>query len=127
MDDGRVRVVRPSEVATMRKRTRRGATIEDVVLDPGGEAVDAFVVAPATASPRAGILFLHWLGEHRSDRTQVLDEAVELARLGVRSVLPAGRLPWLVPPADGAADVEKIETEVRRGGVALATPTSELP
>lgn len=103
----------------MRTRRRRGATIEDLVLDPGGEAVEAFVVTPATAKPRAGVLFLHWLGEHRSDRTQFLDEAVELAALGVRSVLPAGRLPWLVPPTDATSDVANIETEVRRDGVAL--------
>jgi len=111
----------------MRKRTRRDATIEDVVLDPNGDAVDAYVVAPATRKPLAGILFLHWLGEHRSDRTQFLDEAVDLAALGVRSVLPAGRLPWLVPPTDAAADVEKIETEVRREHVALGALTSGLP
>ena len=111
----------------MRKRTRRGATIEDLVLDPGGEAVEAFVVAPTTGKPRAGVLFLHWLGEHRSDRTQFLDEAVGLAAHGVRSVLPAGRLPWLVPPTDAAADVEKIEIEVRRETVALEALTSRLP
>lgn len=111
----------------MRNRTRRGATIDDVVLDPGGQAVEAFVVAPANGRARAGILFLHWLGEHRSDRTQFLDEAVDLAALGVRSVLPAGRLPWLVPPTDATADVEKIETEVRREAAALDALTSGLP
>jgi pimeloyl-ACP methyl ester carboxylesterase len=111
----------------MRNRTRRGATIEDVVLDPGGEAVEAFVVAPVTGKPGAGILFLHWLGEHRSDRTQFLDEAVDLATLGVRSVLPAGRLPWLAPPTDATADVEKIETEVRREAVALDALAAGLP
>ena len=110
----------------MRPQTRRGATIEDLVLDPGGEAVEAFVVAPSSGKPRAGILFLHWLGEHRSDRTQFLDEAVDLAALGARSVLPAGRLPWLVPPTDAAADVGKIETEVRRDAVALEALESGL-
>jgi pimeloyl-ACP methyl ester carboxylesterase len=103
----------------MRRRTRRGATIEDVVLDPAGEAVEAFVVGPASGKLRAGVLFLHWLGEHRSDRTQFLDEAVDLAALGVRSVLPAGRLPWLVPPTDATSDMANIETEVRRDAVAL--------
>jgi len=111
----------------MRRRTRRGATIEDVVLDPGGEAIEAFVVAPATGQPRAGILFLHWLGEHRSNRTQFLDEAVDLAALGVRSVLPAGRLPWLVPPTDAASDVANIETEVRRDAIALDALEAGLP
>ena len=111
----------------MRRRTRRGATIEDVVLDPAGEAVEAFVVTPATGVSRAGILFLHWLGEHRSDRSQFLDEAVTLAAHGVRSVLPAGRLPWLVPPTDATSDVASIETEVRREGLALAALEAGLP
>jgi pimeloyl-ACP methyl ester carboxylesterase len=111
----------------MRRRTRRGATIEDVVLDPTGEAVEAFVVAPSTGEAKAGILFLHWLGEHRSDRTQFLDEAVDFAARGVRSVLPAGRLPWLVPPTDAASDVANIETEVRRDSVALDALEAGLP
>jgi pimeloyl-ACP methyl ester carboxylesterase len=111
----------------MRRRTRRGATIEDVVLDRGGEAVEAFVVAPVTARPRAGVLFLHWLGEHHSDRTQFLGEAVELAAHSVRSVLPAGRLPWLVPPTDPASDVSNIETEVRRDAAALDALEAGLP
>ena len=111
----------------MSSRTRRGATIEDTVLDPGGDAVEAFVVAPAGAKARAGVVFLHWLGEHRSDRTQFVDEAVDLAAHGVRSVLPAGRLPWLVPPTDAASDVASIETEVRRAALALDALEAGLP
>ena len=85
---------------------------EDVVLEAGDQRVEAFIVNPIGAKPRAGVLYLHWLGGHRSDRTQFLSEARELARAGVRSVLPAGRLPWQVPPTDAASDEANIGIEV---------------
>lgn len=97
-------------------RRVRGAAIEDVPLDvDGAEPVEAFVVSPGDGSkPVAGVLWLHWLGEHHNDRTQLLPEAIDLATRGVRSVLPAGRTPWLAPPTDAASDVASIELEGRR-------------
>lgn len=97
-------------------RRVRGAVVEDVALDvDGADRVEAFVVSPGDGSkPRAGVLWLHWLGEHHNDRTQLLPEAIDLAARGVRSVLPAGRLPWLTPPVDAATDVASIELERRR-------------
>jgi pimeloyl-ACP methyl ester carboxylesterase len=91
------------------------ATVSDVSLDvAGADPVEAFVVEPREGKARAGVLFLHWLGEHHNDRTQFLTEARALAELGVRSVLPAGRLPWLVPPSDAETDASNIELEGRR-------------
>ena len=90
-------------------------------------AVEAYVVEPRVGAPRAAILFLHWLGERRSDRTQFLSEAREYARLGVRSVLPAGRLPWLPDPVDADTDVANIEVEQRRLGAALDALVAGLP
>ena len=96
------------------KRTG-AATVRDVSLDlAGADPVEAFVVEPRGVKPRAGILFLHWLGEHHNDRSQFRSEARALAELGVRLVLPAGRLPWLVPPKDAATDAANIELEGRR-------------
>ena len=74
----------------MAERAARVRT-SDVVIGTGSAAVEAYVVEPAAGPARAGILFLHWLGDHRSDRTQFLSEARELARSGVRCVLPAGQ------------------------------------
>lgn len=101
---------------TPRARRAGGALVEDVAIEvPSADPVEAFVVGPADGStPRAGVLFLHWLGEHRNDRTQLLGEATAVARRGVRSVLPAGRFPWLVAPHDREADVAAIELEGRR-------------
>jgi pimeloyl-ACP methyl ester carboxylesterase len=92
--------------------------VRDAGMSDGG-AVEAFVVEPADGEIRAGILFLHWLGEHRSDRTQFLSEARGYARRGVRCVLPAGRFPWLPDPVDAETDVVNLEIEQRRLDTAL--------
>ena len=93
--------------------------VADEVLGSGDSRVEAFIVEPAHGSVRAGILFLHWLGEHRSDRSQFLSEAREYAAAGVRCVLPAGRLPWEPDPVDAATDITNLELEQRRLGSAL--------
>lgn len=108
-------------------RSPRAARVSDETLGSGDGAVEAYVVAPADGRVRAGILFLHWLGEHRSDRTQFLSEARVFARLGVRCVLPAGRLPWEPDPVDAETDVANIELEQRRLGAALHRLTADLP
>lgn len=108
------------------KRIGRAA-VSDVSLEVGGaDPVEAFVVEPAGIRVRAGVLFLHWLGEHHNDRTQFLTEAVALAELGVRSILPAGRLPWLVPPTDADTDAANIELEGRRLDRAFAELAAPL-
>ena len=102
-------------------------TVSDVVLGPGDAEVEAFILDPAGGEARAGILFLHWLGEHRSDRTQFLSEARTYAALGVRCVLPAGRLPWVPDPVDADTDFANIELEQRRLAVALDALIAGLP
>ena len=100
---------------------------EDLVIEAGDEQVEAYIVGPASGLARAGVLFLHWLGEHHNDRTQFLSEARSLAREGVRSVLPAGRLPWQVPPTDAASDQANIEIEAERQAAAFDRLAEGLP
>ena len=75
---------------------------------------------PAAATPAApsgaAVLAWHWLDTEApdGDRTQFLDEAVELAGLGVTSLLPQGRFPWSIAPSTAAADAAAIEAEVDR-------------
>jgi pimeloyl-ACP methyl ester carboxylesterase len=102
-------------------------TVSDVALGSGEAAVAAYVVEPAAAEARVGIMFLHWLGEQHSDRTQFLSEARTYAALGVRCVLPAGRLPWLPDPVDADIDIANIELEQRRLGAALDALIAGLP
>jgi pimeloyl-ACP methyl ester carboxylesterase len=99
----------------------------DVVLGAGDGAVEAYVVEPAAGRVRAGVLFLHWLGDRRSDRTQFLSEARQIARLGVRCVLPQGRLPWGPDPVDARTDIANIELEGRRLDAALDDLVAGLP
>lgn len=106
--------------------TRR-VRVTDTSFGQADAAVEAYVVEPQDGAATAGILFLHWLGEHRSDRTQFLAEAREYAALGVRCVLPAGRLPWVPDPVDAETDAANIEIEQRRLGAALAALQGGLP
>jgi pimeloyl-ACP methyl ester carboxylesterase len=101
--------------------------VTDTSFGKGDGAVEAFVLEPADGQIRAGILFLHWLGEHRSNRTQFLSEAREHARRGVRCVLPAGRLPWVPDPVDAETDVANLELEQRRLDAALGALQAGLP
>jgi dienelactone hydrolase len=54
-----------------------------------GGRTEAYLVVPP--KPRAGILYVHWYEppDPTSNRTEYVDEAVELARRGVVSLLPA--------------------------------------
>jgi pimeloyl-ACP methyl ester carboxylesterase len=101
--------------------------VTDETLGGGDARVEAYVMEPAEGEIRAGILFLHWLGEHRNDRTQFLSEAREYARRGVRCVLPAGRLPWVPDPTDAETDVSNLEVEQRRLDAALDRLRAGLP
>ena len=115
----------PAMATTERSRARILTT--DTPVGEGEAAVEVYVVEPAGGRSRAGVLFLHWLGEHRSDRTQFLSEARQLAARGVRSVLPAGRLPWVPDPVDAETDVANIVLEQRRLGAALDALLNGLP
>ena len=93
--------------------------VTDATLGSGDSRVQASIVEPADGRVRAGILFLHWLGDHHSDRTQFLSEARSYAQAGVRCVLPAGRLPWEPDPVDAATDIANLELEQLRLGAAV--------
>lgn len=58
-------------------------SVQDVrVPVPGQQPVPAYLVraaGPLKPGSQAGILFLHWLGQIRSDRTEFLAEAIQLA------------------------------------------------
>lgn len=66
---------------------RGDVTVRDITFSSAGRAVKAYLVVPTGNGPFAGILWVHWLGEEKSNRTQFLDEAVELAPKGAVSLL----------------------------------------
>lgn len=68
---------------------RGDVTVRDIKFSGGrgGQEISAYLVVPSGNGPFAAILWAHWLGEEKSNRTQFLDEAVELARKGTVSLL----------------------------------------
>lgn len=96
--------------------SRPGVVVVSVrVPVPGQHAVRAYLVRPARtlrAHSEAGILFLHWLGQIHSDRTEFLAEATQLAPRGAVSLLPQGIFPWQVGPTGNRHDVTAIRDQL---------------
>ena len=90
--------------------------VQDVrVPVPGQQPVPAYLVRSTghlKPGSHAGILFLHWLGQIHSDRTEFLAEAIQLAPRGAVSLLPQGVFPWQVAPAGTAHDVTAIKQQL---------------
>ena len=104
---------------SVRSTERRGdVVVEDgTYTGPDGDPVEAFLVrADRGAERAAGIVAWHWFDPKApdGDRSQFVDEAVELASLGVVSLLPEGRFPWMSDPIGAAADTVAIRAEVGR-------------
>ncbi|HXD34744.1 MAG TPA: prolyl oligopeptidase family serine peptidase [Pyrinomonadaceae bacterium] len=99
---------------------RDGVIIRDVTYaacDPRHKRIEAYVVRPSGKGRFAGVVFFHWLGNVKSDRTEFLDEAVALAKQGTVSILIQGYFPWLEAPAEPLSDRRQIidqTIEVRR-------------
>jgi dienelactone hydrolase len=91
-------------------------SVQDIrVPVPGQQPVPAYLVRSAgTLKPgsQAGILFLHWLGQIHSDRTEFLAEAIQLAPRGAVSLLPQGVFPWRVAPSGKPSDVTAIKRQL---------------
>jgi dienelactone hydrolase len=90
--------------------------VQDVLLTiPGHPAISAYLVRPGGHLRRhgdAGVLFLHWLGQIHSDRTEFLAEATELASQGAVSLLPQGKFPWQVDPNGTGRDVTYVQAQL---------------
>ena len=89
----------PIDLEYVATRTEAGAEVHDVSYSsPKGGTVTAHLVLPLQDGPYAGVVFLHW---GQGDRSQFLDEAVQLARRGVASLLFDA--PWNCPDFAGLA------------------------
>lgn len=78
----------PVKFKEVSSETRGDVNVRDVTFSPApGREVKAYLVVPKGNGPFAGILWVHWLGEKKSNRTQFLDEAVSLAPKGAVSLL----------------------------------------
>ena len=91
------------------------ATVRDVTYESiGGRTVSAYVVAPDAPGPFPAVLFLHWYATNEPDgnRTEFLDEAVDLAAEGVVSFLPQQVFPWTRPPSGATEDRQGVIDQV---------------
>ncbi|HEY3775194.1 MAG TPA: hypothetical protein VGL69_19470 [Solirubrobacteraceae bacterium] len=109
--------------------TQAKVVVRDILIPvPGQPAVPAYVVRPAgalAAHSEAGILWLHWLGQIHSDRTEFLPEAIQLASHGVVSILPEGTFPWQASPVGTSADVTAVENQLAAFRVCLDRLTAK--
>jgi dienelactone hydrolase len=83
---------KPIDVQVVETERRGEVEVRDVTFASlAGGRTPAYLVVPPQQSNRAAILFIHWYEPPNptSNRTQFLNEAVELARKGVISLLPA--------------------------------------
>lgn len=93
---------------------RGDVLVRDITFSPGpGREIKAYLVVPKGNGPFAGILWVHWLGEEKSNRTQFLDEALELAPKGTVSLLVDAM--WSAPQWFGNRVPEKdYENSIRQ-------------
>jgi hypothetical protein len=107
----------PSQAAATRPvRSGTEVIVQDVRVPVHGQhPVQAYLVRPAGPLRRhsqAGILFLHWLGQIHSDRTEFLAEAIGLAADGAVSLLPQGTFPYDVNPVGTRHDVTAVRKQL---------------
>lgn len=96
----------PIKIAEVSSEQRGDVTVRDITFSPAPErSVKAYLVVPKGNGPFAGILWVHWLGEEKSNRTQFLNEAVELASKGTVSLLIDAM--WSAPRWFGNRVLEK--------------------
>ena len=78
----------PVAVKEVSSAERGDVTVRDITFSPAlGKEIKAYLVVPKGNGPFAGILWVHWLGEEKSNRSQFLDEAIALAPKGAVSLL----------------------------------------
>lgn len=104
----------PLSVKEVSSEQRGDVTVRDITFSPGpGRETKAYLVVPRGNGPHAGILWVHWLGEEKSNRTQFLDEAVALAPKGAVSLLIDAM--WSAPKWFGSRIPEKdYENSIRQ-------------
>ena len=105
---------RPVTVNEVSSEQRGDVTVRDITFSPTpGKEIKAYLVVPNGSGPFAGILWVHWLGEEKSNRTQFLNEAIELAPKGAVSLLVDAM--WSAPEWFGKRIPEKdYENSIRQ-------------
>jgi dienelactone hydrolase len=105
----------PLQVTEVRTEQRDGVTVQDITYStPISATTSAYLVVPPGEGPFAGVVFAHWYAPRQpnGNRTEFLDEAVQLAKQGVVSLLPEGVFPWHTYPTGTAQDRDLVVQQV---------------
>jgi dienelactone hydrolase len=81
----------PFDVKVTKSESRDGVEVRDITfVNTSGKRTAAYLVVPPTRGSHPAALMVHWYSpeDANSNRTQYLGQAVELAQLGVVSLLP---------------------------------------
>jgi dienelactone hydrolase len=111
---------RPLDVQEVSVEARDGVAVHDIsyvaydpeLSSPVNGRIAAYLVTPAGQGPFAGVVYLHWLGEHNSNREEFLEQALALAHKGVVSLLVEGIFPWHKSPSGYEADKAQVINQV---------------
>jgi len=101
----------PIELKEVSRYEEAGIVVRDVnfkAVNSRHKRIEAYLVSPKGRTRVAGIVFFHWLGNVKSDRTEFLEEAKILARQGAASILIQGFFPWLEEPHEGSSDRQQV-------------------
>jgi cephalosporin-C deacetylase-like acetyl esterase len=106
--------VSPVIVKDLSSKQHGNVTVRDIAFSARpGQEIKAYLVVPKGNGPFAGILWAHWLGDEKSNRTQFLDEAIELAPKGAVSLLVDAM--WSAPQWFGNRNPDKdYENSIRQ-------------
>ena len=101
----------PLNIQVVKAETRQGVEVRDITFaNTSGGRTAAYLVVPTTRGAHPAALMMHWYApeEKDSNRTQYFEQAVELAKLGVVSLLPATMWsePKWFPTRDRAKDYD---------------------
>jgi hypothetical protein len=116
------------DVEILSEHLQNGAIVQDITYaSPRGGKVPAYLILPTQEPSRVGLIFGHW-GE--GNRTEFVDEAVVLTRLGIASLCldaPNRRPAWYEPQQMQPQTELQWIVDVHRGVDVLQETCSLVP
>ncbi|HEY2794770.1 MAG TPA: dienelactone hydrolase family protein [Micromonosporaceae bacterium] len=107
--------------------THRTVVVQDISISvPGQAPVDAWLVRPSGPAARhslAGVIYLHWLNPPATtqNRSEFLNEALQVAEHGAVAILPDLTFPWTGTLYGDQRDVNAVREQERAVQAAYET------
>lgn len=104
----------PFDVRQLSSYPRGTAEFTDITyVGATGIRMPAYLVTPGGTGPFAAVIWMGWTGGFSQIRKEFVDEALEMARHGVVSLLVSGYFPWYVAPSDKDSDRMSMVGQIR--------------